>query len=158
MEIGDSPLWRLLLLLHAGQGLFPLSGCLSFFTTSPPLSRHRSDRIFGDSDSLRSCWPKGSWHALGYSLHVVRTVSFLACCSLSLRFLFFPLLSTGFLYSNYVPLLTLSLFVRLMRCRVGVGGHGFSNISGYQTQIPPPFSWVSSSGFFFFRSYSRFPI
>ncbi|PYH72996.1 uncharacterized protein BO88DRAFT_174642 [Aspergillus vadensis CBS 113365] len=24
-----------------------------------------------------------------------------------------------------------------MRCRVGVGGHGFSNISGYQTQMPP---------------------
>lgn len=36
---------------------------------------------------------------LGFSL---RIVSFLACGSLSLRFLFFPLLSTGFLYSlNY---------------------------------------------------------
>ncbi|BCR99476.1 uncharacterized protein AKAW2_41159A [Aspergillus luchuensis] len=34
-----------------------------------------------------------------------------------------------------------------MRCRVGVGGHGFSNISGYQTQIPPQLGFVSGFAF-----------
>ncbi|PYH54128.1 uncharacterized protein BO96DRAFT_117365 [Aspergillus niger CBS 101883] len=38
-----------------------------------------------------------------------------------------------------------------MRCRVGVGGHGFSNISGYQTQMPLSAGFfVSGFAFFFF--------